>query len=190
MRHVTANLCLLALTLLLCGAAYPLAVLVVGQVAFPAAAGGSLVAGPGGAPVGSALVAQDFQRPEYVHPRPSAAGYNAAASSGSNYGANNPKLRQRVAEQVGKEYPDADRAPVPADAVTASGSGLDPHLTLRAARRQLARVADARGVSAADVDRVLTAAAAAPLGGLVGEPLVNVLAVNRELDRAFPPTGR
>lgn len=190
MSHLRANLYLIGLTLLLCGVAYPLSILAVGQGLFPTTANGSIVTGPGGEPVGSVLIAQDFQRPEYIHPRPSAAGYNGAASSGSNLGANNPKLRQRVAEQVGKEYPDADREAVPADAVTASGSGLDPHLTLRAARRQLDRVAAARGKPVGEIDRVLTASSSTPLGGLAGEPLVNVLEANRELDQAFPLTAR
>jgi K+-transporting ATPase ATPase C chain len=187
MTHLRAHLLLLGLTVGLCCVAYPLAVLAVGQALAPASADGSLVSRDGGTPAGSRLVAQEFKGDAYFHPRPSAAGYNAAASSGSNYGANNPKLRQRVEEQLRAEYPSG--GPVPADAVTASGSGLDPHITLRAARAQLNRVAAARGGQAAGVEALLDELAFTPLGGLAGEPLVNVLEVNLELDRRFAGRG-
>jgi K+-transporting ATPase ATPase C chain len=316
------------MTLLLCSVLYPLVLLVIGQTLFPDQANGSLIAGPDGQPVGSRLIAQAFAGDEYLQPRPSAAGYNATASGASNWGANNPKLRFRVARQLGpmvryaddpansdcrgrpvgpdverwfaekdrlagwaadnstlaaewvktddttkkivtdwakanpdvlerwrKDNPDGDApnvedspdavavqffasyaaqhprtfpgtaeekkpdgtaekklAPVttgadlqgvffdawlqehpaakleqvPADLVTASGSGLDPHITLRGARYQLDRVAAARGGKKAEIDALLVRRSSAPLGGLVGESLINVLEVNLELDKQFP----
>src|SRR5437763_734326 len=101
MSHLRANLLLVALTLLICSVLYPLALWGVGQALFPAEANGSLIAGPDGRPVGSRLLAQNFTADHYLWPRPSAAGYNAAASGASNWGANNPKLRFRVARQLG-----------------------------------------------------------------------------------------
>src|SRR5215207_10385599 len=149
--HLRANLVLFGLTVATCAVLYPLAVLAVGQTLFPTTANGSLVAGSDGRPVGSRLVAQEFTGDEWFHPRPSACGYNAAASAGSNLGTSNPKLRERVAADL-RAYP-TNRA-VPADAVTASGSGLDPHITLRAARAQVGRVVAARGTGGRDAAQV------------------------------------
>lgn len=195
-KHVRANLLLLGLTVAVGSVLYPLAVLAVGQVVFPSNASGSLVAGPDGSPVGSRLVAQEFKGDEWFRPRPSAAGYNAAASGGSNLGANNPKLRERVEEELKTR---TEQAGVPADAVTASGSGLDPHITRRNAEGQLDRVVAAWATKTntdptrvrAVVVEVLQAAAFEPLAGLAGgEPLVNVLDVNLELHRRFSSATR
>ena len=181
--HVRANILLLVSTVAIGSIAYPAVLLGVARLV-PTTASGSLVLGPDGQPVGSRLIAQEFKGDEWFHARPSAVGYNAGGSGGSNLGANNPKLRERVVEDL-KADPAATA--VPADAVTASGSGLDPHLTLRAARAQLDRVAAARaaksggGVAAtrAALDAVLQANAFTPMAGLVGgEPLVNVLEAN------------
>lgn len=187
--HLRSNLLLIALTLLVSAVAYPLAVLAVGQLAFAHTANGSIVAGPDGNPVGSSQLAQEFKGDEWFKPRPSAVGYNASGSGGSNVGANNPKLRERVEGDLAT-LPTA--SPVPADAVTTSGSGLDPHITESNARMQLPRVVAGwvqrtgkpeREVQAV-VEAALTAAAFRPLGGLVGqEPLVNVLELNLELAR-------
>lgn len=195
-KHLQATLLLLGLTVLAGSVLYPLAVLAVGRAAFPTTASGSLVAGTDGRPVGSRLVAQEFKGDEWFRPRPSAAGYNAAASGGSNLGANNPKLRERVVEEL-KTRP--EKAGVPADAVTASGSGLDPHITRRNAEGQLDRVVaawaartgtDPAWVRGAVVE-VLGAAAFEPLAGLVGgEPLVNVLEVNIELRQRLAGVSR
>ena len=183
LAHFRANALLLVSTVALGSVAYPAVLLGVARLV-PTTAAGSLVVGPDGAAVGSRLIAQEFKGDEWFRPRPSAVGYNAGGSGGSNLGANNPKLRERVVEDL-KAYPDA--AALPADAVTASGSGLDPHLTLRAARAQLDRVATALagktggGVAAtrAKLDGVLQANAFTPMAGLVGgEPIVNVLEVN------------
>ncbi len=326
--HLRANLILVGMTLVICCVLYPLALLGVGQLLFPAQANGSLVTGPDGKIIGSQLIAQNFTADHYFWPRPSAAGagYNAAASGASNWGANNPKLRFRVARQLGpivrysddpangsrrgqpvgpdierwfaekdrladwakdnptlaaewvktddttkkividwtqahpdvpeawrkdnpegdppnvEESPDAvavpffasfaarhprafpgtaDKRPapmttgadlqgvffgawlqehcdarleqVPADLVMASGSGLDPHITLRGARSQLDRVAAARAPAEADrphvrrqIEALLRQESFAPLGGLAGEPLINVLELNLRLDREVP----
>jgi K+-transporting ATPase ATPase C chain len=322
--HLRANLWLVVLTLLICCVVYPLVLLGVGQLAFPVQANGSLVEVDGKA-VGSRLIAQNFAADHYFWPRPSAASYNAAASGASNWAANNPRLRFRVARQLGpivryadgrpvgpdverwfvekarlaawatdnptlaaewvktddttkkvvtdwakahadvleawrkdnatgdppnveetpdavavqffasyaaqhpktfpgtedvpaadgktekrlkpvtsgadvqgvffdawlQEHRDAKLEQVPADMVMASGSGLDPHITLRSARYQLDRVAAARGGKAAEVNRLLDELSHAPLAGAAGEPLVNVLEVNLELDKRLPkPAGR
>ena len=183
LAHFRANALLLLSTVAIGSVAYPAVLLSVARLV-PTSAAGSLVVGPDGQPVGSRLIAQEFKGDEWFHPRPSAVGYNAGGSGGSNFGANNPKLRERVVEDL-KAYPDA--AALPADAVTASGSGLDPHLTLRAARAQLDRVVAAVAAKTggdvaatrAKLDAVLQANAFTPMSGLVGgEPIVNVLEVN------------
>jgi potassium-transporting ATPase KdpC subunit len=324
--HLRSNILLVILTLLLCSVAYPLVLLAVGQLAFPNMANGSLIERDG-KPIGSRLIAQNFTADHYFWPRPSAANFNAAASAASNWAANNPRLRFRVARQLGpivkyvdgrpvgpdvekwfvekdrlaawaadnptlaaewvktddttkkivadytkstpdvleqwrkdnpkddlpnleenpdavavqfiasfaakypKTFPGSEDVPVagekdktekrlkpvttgadlqgvffdawlqesrdaklqqvPADMVMASGSGLDPHITLRNARYQLARVAAARGRPPSEIDAMLNERARAPLAGLAGEPLVNVLEINLELDKRFPkPAGR
>lgn len=191
LAHLRANLTLLVLTVVVCAVLYPLSLLAVGRVALPTTSTGSLVTGPDGKSVGSRLVAQKFTKDEWFRPRPSAVDYNAAGSGGSNLGANNPKLRERVAETLSSR---AEKAGVPADAVTASGSGLDPHVTLKNARGQLDRVAGAWATKSgrpapevrATVEAVLAEASFEPLAGLAGgETLVNVLEVNLELARRF-----
>lgn len=173
---------------LLLGVAYPLAVTGIGQLAFPDQAGGSLVRDKSGQVIGSALIAQNFARPEYLHPRPSAAGadgYDAAGSSGSNLGPLNPALGERIGKAA-TELRAGDARPIPADAVTTSGSGLDPDVSPSNARRQAARIAAARGVTAAQVEQVIAKNVRQPALGVMGQPAVNVLAVNLALDAAFP----
>ena len=192
LRHIRAHLLLLPLTVLIGAVLYPLAVLAVGQVAFRHTANGGIVSGGDGKPVGSSQIAQEFKGDEWFRPRPSAVSYNAAGSGGSNYSANNPKLRERVETDLAA-LP-TDSGPVPADAVTTSGSGLDPHVTERNARLQLPRViggwvkrtgrpeADVRP----EVEAALAATAFRPLFGIVGsELLVNVLQLNLDLARRF-----
>ncbi len=242
--HLRANLLLLALTLVICCVLYPLVLLGIGQTIFPTSANGSLLLDAEGTVVGSRLIAQSFSGDEYFHPRPSAVSYNAAATGGTNWGANNPALRSRVLAQLdpivrygpqgarpgkpvrpdieawfqknhldGKpeteitpvregtdvqanvfgmwlqEHPDADLELVPSDMVMASGSGLDPDITLRNALWQLDRVAAAwarkTGTSQQavrpQIEQLLRDKSHAPLGGLVGVPLVNVLEVNLAL---------
>jgi K+-transporting ATPase ATPase C chain len=182
-------------TLVLTGLAYPLLVTAVAQAAFPWRANGSVVS-EGGRVVGSELIGQGFKSPAYFQSRPSAAGadgYDAANSAGSNLGPTSQKLRDRVAAEVARlraENPQASPE-VPADLVTTSASGFDPHLSPAAARWQVARVAAARGVSAADVQALVDARTEPRTFGLLGEPRVNVLLLNLDVDRKFGrPAGR
>jgi len=173
---------------LLLGVGYPLAVTGIGQLAFPAQAGGSLVRDKAGVVIGSSLIAQAFTRPEYLHPRPSAAGadgYDAAGSSGSNLGPLNEDLAKRVAESAKTLQADGSGV-VPADAVTTSGSGLDPHISPANALRQAPRVAAARGIPVAQVERAISANTTRPWLGVFGQPAVNVLETNLALDAAAP----
>lgn len=187
-KHIRALVVLVALTVAVGAVLYPLAVYAVAQGVFPSSAKGSLVTDASGKTVGSRLIAQEFKGDEWFRPRPSATGYNAAASGGSNFGASNPKLRERIDETLKSE---SRGTTVAADAVLASGSGLDPHVTLSNAKQQVERIVTARAKAGADAsqvraaaDAVLTELAFAPLGGLVGgEPLVNVLEANLELAR-------
>jgi len=177
----------LAFSLLL-GVGYPLAITGVAHVAFPAQAGGSLLRAADGQVVGSALIAQPFAQAKYLHPRPSAAGsdgYDASGSSGSNLGPLNPDLAKRVAKDTAALASEGV-GPLPADAVTTSGSGLDPDVSPANALRQAERVAKARGVASEDVRRVIAAHTQGPWLGVFGQPRVNVLTTNLALDAALP----
>jgi K+-transporting ATPase ATPase C chain len=177
------------LTLLL-GVAYPLAITGICQVAFPHQANGSLVR-VGDKVIGSEIIGQSFAKPEYFQPRPSAAGsngYDAAASGGSNYGPTNQKLIDRVKASVDmfrKDNPDYN-GPIPADLLTASGSGLDPHISPASAEAQSARVAKARGIAVKQIRALIVHYTEGPDLGFLGEPRVNVLRLNIALDKQFP----
>jgi len=173
---------------LLLGVGYPLLVTGVAQLAFPAQAGGSLVRDASGQVIGSRLLAQNFTRPEYLHPRPSAAGadgYDASGSSGSNLGPLNPALAERVKKDAAALRTASPNAAIPADAVTTSGSGLDPDVSPANARMQVARIAAARGVAEAEVRRIVERHVNPPALSFLGQPTVNVLETNLALDAAF-----
>jgi len=179
------------------GLAYPLALTGLAQTLFPNQANGSLVRDGGGTVVGSALIGQEFTSPGYFHGRPSATvdadsgedrPYNAANSSASNLGPTNQRLIDAVAARTvayRSENGLADDAPVPVDAVTASGSGLDPHITPANALLQAGRVARARGVAAAEVVGHVERHTEGRTLGLLGEPRVNVLLLNAALDERY-----
>lgn len=187
-RHLkTATVLYLALTVLT-GVLYPLAVTAIAQVAMPARANGSLIARDGRT-VGSALIGQSFNSPGYFWSRPSATGpmpYNAAASSGANLGPTNPALEAAVSERIAalRAADPGNLAPVPVDLVTASGSGLDPHVSPAAAAFQVARVARARGMDPALLRALVAEHTEERTFGLLGERRVNVLTLNLALDAA------
>lgn len=185
----SAALMLLTLTVLT-GVVYPLAVTGIAQVVMPGTANGSLIALDGKV-VGSSLIGQGFTDPRYFWSRLSAtapAGYDGAASSGSNYGPLNPALADAAktrADALVAADP-AQRRPVPVDLVTSSGSGLDPHVTPAGARYQAARVAQARGVAPAAIERLVDEHTEGRMLGVLGEPRVNVLELNLALDALAP----
>ena len=177
-------------TLVLTGLIYPFVMTGLAQILFPWRANGSLVMDEKGEVVGSELIAQGFANPAYLQPRPSAAGekgYDATSSSGSNLGPTSKKLQDRITEDLKRlkeENPEATE-PVPAELVTTSASGLDPHLSPQAALWQVPRLAKARGITAERVKAVVDANVERRTFGILGEPRVNVLLVNLALDRQF-----
>jgi len=173
------------------GIVYPLLVTGVAKVVFPDQAAGSLIV-KDGKPVGSKLIGQNFTDPKYFWGRPSATGpmpYNASASSGSNQGPLNPALVDAVKGRIAalKEADPTNHAPIPADLVTASGSGLDPHISPAAAHWQAPRIARLRSLSEAEVSKLIDAHTEGRQLGLLGEPRVNVLALNLALDHPGKP---
>jgi potassium-transporting ATPase KdpC subunit len=174
----------------LTGLVYPGLVTALCQAFFRAQANGSLLEANGRL-IGSSLVGQNFTKPGYFHPRPSAAGndgYDAASSNASNFGPTNQKLIDRVkasVDQFRKENPDYT-GPIPSDLVTASASGLDPDISLASAEAQAARIAKARGITLDQIRQLVSTHPEGREWGFLGEPRVNVLALNLALDRRFP----
>ncbi len=173
---------LVALTLVT-GVVYPAVVTAIAQVAFPTQANGSMIVVNGDA-VGSSLIGQAFDRPEYFWGRPSAAGagYDASGSAGSNLGPNDKRLIERITAEVDRLREANGDGPVPVDLVTTSASGLDPHISPAAAEYQVARVAEARAISEADVRAAVARHTEQPLFGFLGQPRVHVLELNLDLD--------
>lgn len=187
LNHIRPAVVMIALFTGVLGVGYPLAVTGVAQAAFSDQANGSLVHDKEGRVVGSALVGQTFAAPGYLHPRPSAAGegYDASASSGSNFGPLNPDLIARVKTDADALRTEAGTKIIPADAVTASASGLDPHISPAYAELQAVRIAKARGVGEAQVREVIRQHVEGRTFGVLGQPRINVLLANRALDARF-----
>lgn len=186
--RIRTALVLVALLSVVLGGLYPLAVYWTGKLLFPFQAGGSLVRSPDGTVLGSALLGQNFRGPQYFHPRPSAAGeagYDATASGGRNLGPTSKKLVEAVAQSVEEYRKENLLSPdqrIPADAVTASASGLDPHISVANALLQLPRVARERKMSHEELRGIVARYTSKPWLGLFGEPVVNVPMVNWALD--------
>src|SRR6476659_8229165 len=189
MKNLLTAILMTIVTTVLLGLIYPLVVTGLAQVIFPAQANGSLIKSADGTVIGSSLIGQPFSSPGYFRSRPSAAGtngYDASASSGSNLGPTNKKLIDRVKADVEKLQAQNPGKLVPVDLVTTSGSGLDPHISPAAADFQVPRVARERGVSEEQVRQVVAAHTAGRQFGFLGEPRVNVLELNLDLDGKFP----
>ena len=183
-NFVTATLVFIVSTILF-GVVYPLAVTGIAQVFFPDKANGSLIRNEKGEIVGSRLVGQQFSGEGFFHSRPSAAGngYDATASSGSNLGPTNKKLIDRITSDAEKLQAENPKLPIPVDMLTTSASGLDPHISISALEFQIPRVAKERNLSEADVRKIAEKFIEGRDFGLFGEPGVNVLLLNLELDK-------
>lgn len=187
MNDLLTSMRLVALSMFICCVLYTAAMLAFGQILVPDKANGSMLTDARGSVIGSALIAQKFERPEYFWPRPSAVGYNASATGGSNKSPTNPELTQRAKETIAA-YGQRDGERIPADLVAASGGGIDPHITQAAAKFQTPRVLAARaGLSQARIEELIKENSEMPILSVFGgEPLVNVLKLNIALDKEAP----
>lgn len=183
-RALRPTVVLLLLVTIVTGLLYPAVITGIAQVALPVQANGSVLSDVHGQPIGSALIAQNFTGPTYFHPRPSAAGkdgYDASSSAATNLAPGSKDLRDAIAKRVSSARAEGMTGDLPADLVTTSASGLDPDLSPEAAFLQAPRVAKARGLDVAKVKSLITAQTETPLLGIIGEPHVNVLLLNRQL---------
>lgn len=187
-RSIITALLYTIVTTVLFGILYPYAVTGVAQLFFPNKANGQLIR-QGNVIVGSAIIGQPFSGPAYFHSRPSAAGngYDAANSSGSNLGPTNKKLLDRIAGSIASEQPDNPNTPVPIDLVTSSGSGLDPDITPAAAEFQIPRLARERHLDTGLLKKLVSKHTLGRQFGFLGEPRVNVLELNLDLDQSAKP---
>lgn len=190
-KNLLISLMMTIATTLLFGLIYPLVVTGLAQVLFPKKANGQLIS-RNGATVGSKIIGQGFSGPSYFHSRPSAAGngYDAANSGGTNLGPTNQKLLDRVSADVAKAHVENPNHPVPVDLVTTSASGVDPHITIAAAEFQLPRIAQTRQVSTEQIRELVMKHTEDRQFGMLGEPRVNVLELNLDLDEHFPAGTR
>jgi potassium-transporting ATPase KdpC subunit len=189
MKNLFTAMLMTIVTTILLGLIYPLVVTSLAQVIFPDQANGQLIKRSDGTVIGSRIIGQPFGTPGYFHSRPSAAGaagYDAGASSGSNLGPTSQKLMDRVKADVEKFEAENPGKSVPVDLVTASGSGLDPHISPAAAEFQVPRVVRERKLSEAEVRRLVAAHTEGRQFGFLGEARVNILELNLELDRTVP----
>ena len=189
MKNLITAVLMTIVTTILFGLIYPLVITGLAQVIFPENANGQLIKRSDGTVIGSRLIGQPFSSQGYFRSRPSAAsasGYDAGASSGSNLGPTNQKLIERVNADVAKLQRENPGKPVPIDLVTTSGSGLDPHISPAAAEFQVPRVARERGINEDEVRRIVGAHTEGRRLGFFGEPTVNVLELNLDLDRTMP----
>jgi K+-transporting ATPase ATPase C chain len=185
MKNIITSILMILIFTVSLGGIYPLAVWGIAQTLFPQQANGSLVKNDKGEVIGSELIGQVFTSPGYFHSRPSAAGngYDAGASSGSNLGPTSEKLIERIKTDAETTQAENPAAAIPADLVTTSASGLDPHISPAAAEFQISRVAKERGMSEADLRQLVARFTEGRQLGFFGEPRVNVLLLNLELDK-------
>ena len=190
LKEIKTSIIVTAVLLVICCGIYPLVIFGAGQLLFPKQANGSLVLDGKGKPIASTLLGQTFSADKYFNPRPSAAGtgYDSTSSGGSNYGATSQALHEAVKQRVA-DYRKANNLPdsqvVPADAVTASASGLDPHISIKNAMFQLPRVAKARGLSEDDLKALVVKYTDGRDFGILGEPGVNIVKLNLALDGKY-----